>query len=135
MALRLLIVDDSALFLDAARTLLEREGVRVVAVASTGAEAVRHAREQRPDVTLVDVDLGDESGLDLAWHLADAAGAAGAAGHIVMISAYPEADLRDLVDASPAVGLVPKSQLSGRAIRQVIGEGEGGPGVSAGPGT
>jgi two-component system nitrate/nitrite response regulator NarL len=132
MALRLLIVDDSALFLDAARTLLEREGVRVVAVASTGAEAVRHAREQLPDVTLVDVDLGDESGLDLARHLAEAAGAAG---HIVMISAYPEADLRDLVDASPAVGFVPKSQLSGRAIRQLIGEEEGGPGVSAGPGT
>jgi two-component system nitrate/nitrite response regulator NarL len=132
MALRLLIVDDSALFLDAARTLLEREGVRVVAVASTGAEAVRHAREQRPDVTLVDVDLGDESGLDLVRHLAEAAGAAG---HIVMISAYPEADVRDLVDASPAVGFVPKSQLSGRAIRQLIGEEEGGPGFSAGPGT
>jgi hypothetical protein len=68
MALRLLIVDDNAHFLRAARTLLEREGVRVVAVASTSAEAVRLARELRPDVTLLDIDLGNESGFDEFGH-------------------------------------------------------------------
>src|SRR4029453_9405378 len=66
MGLRVLIVDDSTHFLRAARTLLEREGVHVVAEASTSAEAIEHARSLRPDVTLIDIDLGDENGFDLA---------------------------------------------------------------------
>ena len=70
--MRLLIVDDNAHFLEAARDLLEREGMTVVAVASTSAEALRRADELQPDVTLVDVDLGDDSGFDLARQLAAA---------------------------------------------------------------
>jgi two-component system nitrate/nitrite response regulator NarL len=85
MALRMLIVDDNAHFLQAARTLLEREGTRVVAVASTSAEAIRQARDLRPDVTLVDIDLGDESGFDLARRLTQAGSAI--AGRVVLISA------------------------------------------------
>jgi CheY-like chemotaxis protein len=135
MALRLLIVDDSTHFLDAARSLLEREGLHVVAVASTSAEAIRHARDLRPDVTLVDIDLGDESGLDLCRRLAEE-GAAAAAGRLILISAYPEADLEDLIDASPAVGFLPKTQLSSQAIRRLLGDEAGGDGeVSGGRGT
>jgi len=124
MAPRILLVDDNAHFLQAARTLLEREGMRVVAVASTSAEAIRHARELQPDVMLVDVDLGDESGFDLARRLTQAGSAI--AGRVVLISAYPESDLRDIIDASPAVAFLPKSQLSSDAIRQLLGESEGG---------
>jgi two-component system, NarL family, nitrate/nitrite response regulator NarL len=121
MALRLLLVDDNAHFVEAARTLLEREGMRVVAVASTSAEALRHARQLQPDVTLVDVDLGEESGLDLVVQLARAVD--DGAGSVVLISSDPESDLRELVDASPAVGFLPKSQLSSRAIIRLVGEG------------
>jgi CheY-like chemotaxis protein len=64
--LRWLIVDDSPCFLEAARGLLERQGIMVVGVASNGAEALRLAEELRPDVTLLDIDLGGESGLELA---------------------------------------------------------------------
>jgi CheY-like chemotaxis protein len=125
MALRLLIVDDNDQFLRAARSLLEREGLDVVAIASTSAEALETVRELRPDVTLVDIDLGDESGFDLARELAQAAGRAPT--RVVLVSAYPEADLRDLIDASPAVGFLPKSQLSRRAIHDLVGErGAGG---------
>jgi len=124
MATRILIVDDNAHFLRAARTLLEREGMLVVAVASTSAEAIRHARKLQPDVMLVDVDLGDESGFDLARRLTQAGSAI--AGRVVLISAYPESDLRDIIDASPAVAFLPKSQLSSDAIRQLLGESEGG---------
>jgi two-component system, NarL family, nitrate/nitrite response regulator NarL len=126
MALRVLIVDDSTHFLRAARTLLEREGVHVVAEASTGAEAIEHACSLRPDVTLIDVDLGDENGFDLARRLASEATGA-IAGRLVLISAYPETDLRELIDASPVVGFLPKSQLSGHAIRQLLGDGRTGP--------
>jgi len=63
--LRLLIVDDSAEVLAVARELLERQGLTVVGVALDGATALRSALEQRPDVALVDIDLGGESGFDL----------------------------------------------------------------------
>ncbi len=67
--MRCLIVDDSAYFVDAARGLLERQGMTVVGVASTSAEALRRFEELRPDVTLVDLDLGGESGFELAEQL------------------------------------------------------------------
>jgi DNA-binding NarL/FixJ family response regulator len=118
MALRLLLVDDSDYFLEAARRLLEQEGIEVVAVASTSAEAIRQARDMQPDVTLIDVDLGDESGFDLARRLTEPTVAV--AGPVMLISAHPEAELRELIDASPAVGFLPKSQLSGRAIRHLV---------------
>ena len=63
MPLRCMLVDDNEAFLEAASLLLEREGVTVVGVALSIAEALRRARALRPDVILVDIGLGDESGL------------------------------------------------------------------------
>src|SRR5688572_19707643 len=102
MALRVLLVDDNAHFLHAARTLLEREGVTVAAVASSSAEALRQLDEHDPDVALVDIDLGPESGFDLAERLARPPTGEPARA-VVLISAYPEQDLRDLIEASPAL--------------------------------
>ena len=68
-ALGVLIVDDNWLFLEAARDRLEGEGLRV-GVAATSAEALRRAEELRPEVVLVDVMLGGESGFELARRLA-----------------------------------------------------------------
>jgi len=116
--MRLLIVDDNAHFLEAARDLLEREGMTVVAVASTRVEALRRAGELQPDVTLVDIDLGDDSGFDLARQLADASG--GERSKVILISAYPEQDLVELIDESPAIGFVSKSDLSRNAIAQLV---------------
>jgi CheY-like chemotaxis protein len=113
--LRILIVDDSRHFLNAARGALEQEGITVVGVASTSAEALQLARELRPDGILVDVDLGDESGLDLAREFA-----ASEAPPVVLISAYPESELADLIASSPAVGFVSKAQLGARAVLRLI---------------
>jgi CheY-like chemotaxis protein len=118
MTLRLLIVDDNARFLEVARDLLEREGMTVVGVASTSVEALERVDELRPDVTLVDIDLGEESGFDLARRLAHSDSTEAAP--VVLISTYAEQDLRDLIDASPAVGFMSKSDLSGRGIRQLL---------------
>ena len=68
MVLRCLIVDDSPVFLKAARALLEREGISVT-VALNSAEAFRLFDEVCPDVVLLDIDFGDESGFDLAQTL------------------------------------------------------------------
>jgi CheY-like chemotaxis protein len=118
VALRCLIVDDNADFRIAARDLLTRQGISVVGLASTGSEALRRADELRPDVALVDIDLGAESGFDVARLL-------GAAPHleplpVVLISTYAEKDFVDLIAASPAVGFVAKSELSGKAISDVL---------------
>jgi CheY-like chemotaxis protein len=69
MGLHCLIVDDSAPFVKAARGLLEREGIGVVGLASNTAEALQRANELRPDLVLVDVDLGPDSGFDLVKQL------------------------------------------------------------------
>jgi CheY-like chemotaxis protein len=114
MAVRCLIADDNRSFLDAARTLLEREGLTIAGVASTSADALREAERLRPDVVLVDVSLGEESGFELARRLvADQTLAA----TVILISTRSEVDLADLVAASPAAGFLSKSELSADAIR------------------
>ncbi len=120
MSLRLLIVDDNAQFLRAARDLLEQEGMKVVGVASTSAEALERVGALRPDVTLVDVDLGEESGFELARRLAD--GRLDEPPPVVLISTYAEQDLCDLISASPTVGFVSKSELSAAAILRLLGQ-------------
>ena len=124
MPIRLLIVDDNTHFLEAARRLLEREGMTVVGVASTTLDALRRAEELRPDVTLVDIELGQESGFDLARRLTE--GTETPRPPVILISAYPEQDLADLIEASPALGFLPKSGLSGRAIIDLVGRSEKG---------
>jgi DNA-binding NarL/FixJ family response regulator len=126
MTLRCLIVDDSPRFLDAARGLLERQGVMVVGVASTGAEAVQRATELRPDVALLDIDLGGESGFDVARRLSREATLA--CTRMILISTHAEQDYTDLIAASPVVGFLPKSALSAEAIRGLIASrGDGHP--------
>jgi DNA-binding NarL/FixJ family response regulator len=119
MPLRCLLVDDSDAFIEAASVLLEREGVTVVGVASNSAEALRQARALRPDVILVDVGLGDESGFDLARLLARN-GQDGSA-EVILISARAETDYTELIAESPAAGFLPKSKLSARGIDRILG--------------
>jgi CheY-like chemotaxis protein len=125
--LRCLIVDDSPRFLDAARGLLERQGITVVGVASNSAQALQRSEELRPDVTLLDMDLGGESGLELARRLHGQAGLTPAP--VILISTHAEQDYAELIAASPAVGFLPKTALSGDAIRGLLaGHGDGGRG-------
>ena len=119
MPLRCLLVDDSDAFLEAARVVLQREGVTVVGVASNSAEALRQVRALRPDVILVDVGLGDESGFDLARLLAK--DGQGSDAEVILISARAETDYTELIAESPAAGFLPKSELSARGIGRILG--------------
>jgi CheY-like chemotaxis protein len=118
MPIRSLIVDDNRAFLEAARILLEREGLTVADVATTGDEALRKAEALRPDVVLVDVSLGEESGFDVARRLLD--DDPGNETVVVLISTLAEADIADLVAESPAAGFLPKADLSAGAIRRIL---------------
>ena len=115
--LRCLIVDDSLTFRDAARRILERDGLVVVGMASAVAEGLSSARTLKPDVTLVDVHLGAESGFDLARKLREEQRATGAI--VVLISAHPERELLERQAETSADAFVAKSALSGAAIRAV----------------
>jgi two-component system, NarL family, nitrate/nitrite response regulator NarL len=115
--LRCLLVDDSAQFLGVASKLLERGGLTVVGLASTSAEALDRVRELEPDVTIVDVQLGGESGFDLAWKLAEAS-----AGSIILMSMHGEADFAELVAVTPVLGFISKTDLSAQAVRDFVSD-------------
>ncbi|MGH3338867.1 MAG: response regulator transcription factor [Propionibacteriaceae bacterium] len=123
---RCLIVDDSLQFLKAARGWLEREEITVVGVASTVAQALQLVEELDPDVVLVDIDLGGESGFELASQLQRKAGANSSP--VILISAYGEEDYAELIAASPVIGFLPKTALSGQRIRDLV-ENRAGQGV------
>jgi len=117
VSLRCLIVDDNALFLEGAADLLRREGLDVVGVASNSAQALQLASELQPDVTLVDIDLGDEDGLEVARQLSDISPVHS---KVILISTHSEDDLAHLIAMSPALGFVPKTRLSAQAIRDLL---------------
>jgi DNA-binding NarL/FixJ family response regulator len=118
VSIRLLLVDDNPSFLAAARTLLERQGLTIAGSASTSAQALREAERQRPDVVLVDISLGDESGLELARSLA--ANDRGGEVAVILVSIRTEDDVVDLIGGSPAVGFLTKSELSADAILHMV---------------
>ena len=70
MRRRVLIVDDNGAFRAAARQLLERGGFVVVAEAGDGAGGIREAKEHSPDLAIVDVQLPDPDGFEVAEQLA-----------------------------------------------------------------
>jgi DNA-binding NarL/FixJ family response regulator len=119
MGLRCLLVDDNHAFIEAASVLLWREGLSVVGVASCTAGALRQARALRPDVILVDIGLGHESGFDLAQLLAENGEGGGA--KVIMISVRDEADYAELIAETPSAGFLAKSELSARGIGRILG--------------
>jgi DNA-binding NarL/FixJ family response regulator len=113
VAIPCLIVDDNESFLQAARVLLEREGMSVAGVALTRADALRQVESLRPEVILVDIFLGDESGLELARRLVEEAPGSAT---VILISTHAEADVANLITGSPAAGFLTKAELSAEAI-------------------
>jgi len=120
---RCVIVDDNPGFLITASKLLDRQGVSVVAVATTSAEALNCIKEQRPDVTIVDLKLGEESGFRLAEQIADGP----VPSHVILTSTHSESEYGELIAASPVLGFIAKEHLSPQAIRRMV-EAAGPPG-------
>ncbi len=118
MPVRCLIVDDNRDFLRAASNLLERDGITVVGVASTGALARYACRELRPDVVLLDVQLGEETGFEVARRLAGQSGPDKP--RVILISAYSGEDLAELIADTPAHSFLPKAALSATAVLGIL---------------
>lgn len=115
--IRCLLVDDNTSFLEATACLLNWEGVTVVGFASATTDALWQARALRPNVVLVDLMLGSESGFDLAQHLDETDSDHPA---VILISPHAEADFADLIKELPVAGFMAKSNPLARAIRQLM---------------
>ena len=107
----ILIVDDDQRFRGIARCLLESEGFEVVGEAQDGETALRAARELEPDVVLLDIQLPDIDGLEVAERLAGHGGLA-----VVLTSTRDESDFGPELKESGARGFVPKGELSAERI-------------------
>jgi len=114
-----LIVDDHAGFRSTARALLEAEGYDVVGEAGDGASALEAAAALRPEVVLLDVQLPDLDGFEVASRLR--AGANGSRPAIVLTSSRDGSDFGPLVEECGARGFVPKAELSGAALAALLG--------------
>jgi CheY-like chemotaxis protein len=111
----ILVVDDHDGFRIFARRMLEAAGF-TVAEATTGAQATEVARSVRPRLVLLDVQLPDVDGFEVARRLATHADGP----VIVLTSTREAADYGGLIAASPAAGFLPKDQLSGAVLRQFL---------------
>ncbi len=114
--LAVLIVDDHATFRGSARALLESEGFLVVGEAASGAEALERVRELQPDVVLLDVQLPDIDGFEVAAELAKDEHPPA----VILTSTRDASDYGVRLGASPARGFVPKGELSGAALAALL---------------
>ena len=111
-----LIVDDHPSFRSSARALLEAEGYQVIGEAENGTEGLAAARELHPQIVLLDVQLPDIDGFEVASRLTkDEAPPA-----VVLISSRDGSDFGHLVRDSGARGFIPKAELSGDAIAALV---------------
>ena len=119
MPIRCLIVDDNSSFRHEMGGLLNEQGLEVVGGAASAAEALQQIAELRPDVALVDIDLGRDSGLTLATQLMQTT-TGSAVPNVILISTHDEGAFAELIERSSALGFVPKTELSGAAIRRML---------------
>jgi len=111
-----LIVDDHPSFRANARALLQAEGFEVVGEAEDAASALTAAAELRPDLVLLDVQLPDGDGFEIASRLSSN-------GHrplVVLVSSRDRSDFGSLLDEAPVLGFIPKSELSGSRLAQLL---------------
>jgi CheY-like chemotaxis protein len=111
-----LIVDDHPSFRATARELLESEGCAVVGEAVDGHAAIAAAQRLQPDLVLLDVQLPDLDGFEVAARLA----ALNLRSAVVLTSSRAEADFGPLVARSGARAFVPKAELSGQALAALL---------------
>src|SRR5580765_2485270 len=115
-ARRVLVVDDHPSFRRCARAFLTAEGFDVAGEAGDGASALELAAELEPDLVVLDVQLPDLDGFEVAARLlARDPGLA-----IVLVSSRGRSEYGPLIERSGARGFVAKDELSGAAIERLL---------------
>jgi DNA-binding NarL/FixJ family response regulator len=112
----ILIVDDHSGFRSLARELLESEGFDVVGEASDGTTALSEAARLHPEVVLLDVQLPDLDGFEVAERLNQGSDPPA----VVLVSTREAAAFRRRLAASGARGFISKADLSGHTLSALI---------------
>ena len=119
-AIRILLVDDHQIFLAGLRLLIEKEpDMIVVGTASNRAEALA-LMEEHPDIVLLDLDLGNESGIDFLPQLIEPEEPP----RVIIVTGVPDPELHLRAVRLGALGVVLKLDPPGflvKAIRKVHG--------------
>jgi DNA-binding NarL/FixJ family response regulator len=115
VATSVLIVDDHPSFRATARMLLEIEGYDVVGEAPDGMSAITQAQALNPDVVLLDVNLPDIDGFDVASRLTNGNGPT-----VILCSSRDGSDFGPLVSRSGARGFISKGDLSGASLAALL---------------
>jgi DNA-binding NarL/FixJ family response regulator len=113
---RMVIVDDHPAFRATARAVMEAEGFTVVGEAGDAASAVAAVLQIGPDVVLLDVELPDENGFAVAAELQRR----GSSALVVLTSSRDSTDFGTLVEESAVRGFIPKNELSGEGVRNLL---------------
>jgi DNA-binding NarL/FixJ family response regulator len=116
MPVTVLIVDDHEQFRTTARALLEVEGFAVVGEAADARSALAEAERLRPQLVLLDVQLPDANGFEIAARLA----ALGDPPAVILTSSRSASSYRRRLADSPARAFIPKSELSGEALAALV---------------
>lgn len=111
-----LIVDDHPAFRAAARALLESEGFDVIAEAEDAKSALLVAGDLEPDVVLLDVQLPDTNGFEVARRLTKV----GSPPTVILVSSRDRGDYGHEVDRAPARGFIGKAELSGARLAVLL---------------
>ncbi|HUB04526.1 MAG TPA: response regulator [Solirubrobacteraceae bacterium] len=125
MATTVLIVDDNGGFRAWARVLLESAGYTVAGEAADGASALAAALASPPEVMLLDVQLPDTDGFEVARRLrAERSDVA-----VVLTSTRDALDYGARIGSCGARGFVSKDELCAQALADVLASSAG-PGAS-----
>jgi DNA-binding NarL/FixJ family response regulator len=116
VGLTVVIVDDHAGFRSSARALLEAEGFDVVGEAGDGASGLVAVDLLHPRVVLLDIQLPDIDGFEVAERLAGA----GDPPVVVLVSTRGISAYRRRLAGSPARGFISKSELSGSVLSALV---------------
>lgn len=111
-----LVIDDNRAFREAVRQLLKRGGFAVIAEAENGYDGIQQAAAHRPDIAVVDVQLPDIDGFEVAEQI----GGLNLSIQVILTSSLDGADFGALVTESLAAGFVPKAELSSSAIEALL---------------
>lgn len=113
---RILLVDDHAIIRSGLKMLIESQpGLRIVGEASDRAGAIAIAARERPDLVLLDLDLGAESGIDLIPHLRTATPQA----RILVLTGLRDPEIHRNALRLGAMGIVQK-EMAGEVLLKAI---------------
>jgi DNA-binding NarL/FixJ family response regulator len=115
-----LIVDDHAAYRSFLRMTLERGGFDVVGDVPDGATAIAQARAMRPDLVLLDIQLGD--GPD-GFAVAETLAALDSPPRIVLLSSRDREAYAERIDKAPVLGFLPKEEVSAEVVRDLLPRG------------